>query len=151
MGVNDSKKVSEKKRERLAVLIKEAAICYAYGIVSPSEIDRLNILQATLAAMAMAIDGLETTPKFALVDGTTPPKCACKVICVPQGDAASHLIAAASILAKVKRDTMMKELHSLHPQYSWDANKGYGTAAHREAIKSFGLCSEHRRTFCERF
>jgi ribonuclease HII len=148
-GVNDSKKVSEKKRLQLSEAIKESAVSYAFGIIEPAEIDRINILQATLEAMAMAVEGLNEKPVLVLADGTNSPKCACKVICIPKGDSASHLIAAASILAKVKRDTIMTELHERYPQYSWDKNKGYGTAVHYAAIKEFGLCEAHRRSFCK--
>ena len=152
-GVNDSKKVSEKKREKLAETIMESAISYAYGIIEPAEIDEINILQATLKAMTIALEGLSILPKYALVDGTTPPKTerGIRIICVPQGDSSSHLIAAASILAKVKRDKIMRELHEMHPQYKWDTNKGYGTAAHNAAIREFGLCPAHRRSFTSSF
>lgn len=150
-GVNDSKKVSEARRMKLAEIIIESAVSYAFGIIEPLEIDRINILRATMAAMALAVDGLIIAPKVALVDGTTPPNCLCEVICVPKGDSASHLIAAASILAKVKRDNIMKNLHEEYPQYSWDSNKGYGTAAHIAALREFGLCPAHRKSFCKAF
>jgi ribonuclease HII len=115
-GVNDSKKISEKNRLILSEKIKEAAVCYSYGIISPEEIDEINILQATLKAMAYAIDGLSLAPKIALADGIHSPekylqKNFCGVRCVPKGDSSSHLIAAASILAKVKRDNIMQGLH----------------------------------------
>lgn len=150
-GVNDSKKVAEKMRAQLAAAIKEAAVSYAFGIISPEEIDRINILQATMKAMAQAVNLLSAAPSAALIDGTTPPPLSCKTICVPKGDSASHIIAAASILAKEKRDNIMKKLHAEFPAYAWDANKGYGTAAHIAAIREFGLSPAHRRSFCKKF
>jgi ribonuclease HII len=146
-GVNDSKRISEKRRGELAAAIKEKAISYAFGIIEPEEIDRINILQATLKAMAAAVAALEIAPSVALVDGISAPDCSCKVMCVKKGDSASHIIAAASILAKVLRDNIMRELHELHPDYAWDSNKGYGTAAHFAAIRKFGLSPAHRRSF----
>ncbi|MCL2456400.1 MAG: ribonuclease HII [Defluviitaleaceae bacterium] len=151
-GVNDSKKVSEKNREKLSRIIKESAVSYSFGIIEPEEIDRINILQATLKAMSIAIEKLSVAPKIALVDGISPPKIEnVRVICVPKGDSFSHLIAAASILAKVERDNIMNALHAANPEYCWDANKGYGTAAHIAAIKSHGICAAHRKTFCRSF
>jgi ribonuclease HII len=147
-GVNDSKKLTEKRREELAAAIKEAALAYAFGLIEPEEIDRMNILRATMAAMSFAVKSLNLAPKAALIDGTTSPEINCRAICVPKGDSASHLIAAASILAKVYRDNIMKELHAQYPEYAWDANKGYGTAAHIAAIKKHGLSPAHRRSFC---
>jgi ribonuclease HII len=150
-GVNDSKKVSDKRRRVLAEEIKKVAICYSFGIIEPEEIDRINILRATMNAMEIAVAGLGVAPKVALVDGTTPPDCSCKIICVPKGDSASHLIAAASILAKVERDNIMQRLHEEFLVYCWDKNKGYGTAAHMAALREFGLCAAHRRSFCKGF
>ncbi|MCL1884085.1 MAG: ribonuclease HII [Defluviitaleaceae bacterium] len=152
-GVNDSKKVSEKRREKLSEQIKNSAISYAYGIILPEEIDQINILQATLKAMALAINALNVPPKIALIDGTTSPKLIqnCKLLCVKKGDSASHLIAAASILAKTKRDTIMRELHEQFPEYAWDKNKGYGTAAHISAIHEHGLSPAHRKSFTKEF
>jgi len=147
-GVNDSKKVTALRREKLSAVIKEAAVAYSFGIVTPEEIDRINILQATMKAMTQAVSGLETMPKVALVDGTKPPPCPCPVIFMAKGDSASHLIAAASILAKVKRDAIMDELHATYPLYGFNAHKGYGTVAHRDALRLYGLCPQHRRSFC---
>lgn len=148
-GVNDSKKISEKRREELCEKIKDAAVAFAFGIIEPAEIDDINILQATLKAMKIAVAALEIPPRVALVDGVSAPNCPCEVVCVKKGDSASHLIAAASILAKVTRDNIMKELHAAHPEYAWNANKGYGTAAHIAAIRQFGLTAAHRRSFCK--
>jgi ribonuclease HII len=154
-GVYDSKKVSEKRRLVLAEKIKAAALAYTFSIIEPEEIDRINILQATLKAMSLAVDGLTDLmflSKAVLVDGNTPPALSdpsCKILCVTQGDSKSHLIAAASILAKVERDSIMQRLHLEYPIYNWDKNKGYGTAAHRAAIAAHGLCPVHRRSFCK--
>ena len=147
-GINDSKKVTALRRVKLANVIKEAAVAYSFGIVSPEEIDRINILQATMLAMTTAISNLDPASKVALVDGTTPPPCPCPVIYMKKGDSISHLIAAASILAKVERDTIMDELHTQYPIYGFNSHKGYGTAAHRDAIRKYGLCPQHRRSFC---
>ena len=150
-GVNDSKKLSAKKRETLAAEIKNAALAYAFGIADVKTIDRINILQAAMQAMKEAVEGLEITPKVALVDGTTAPNLSCEVVCLAQGDSKSHLIAAASILAKVERDAIMVKLHDEYPMYSFKSHKGYGTKAHREALTQYGLCPEHRRSFCKSF
>jgi len=152
-GVYDSKKVTEKRREKLAQAIKESAISYAFSIIEPTEIDRINILQATMAAMVNAVNALVQAPDAILVDGTTRPgfTIPSHVLCIPKGDSASHLIAAASILAKVKRDAIMQGLHDKYPHYAWASNKGYGTAAHIAAIKEHGLCPVHRRSFCKGF
>jgi len=156
-GVNDSKKVSEKRRIALAEEIKSKALGYAFSIVNAAEIDRLNILQATMQAMVMAVERvcrkIDARPKAVLVDGTTAPPISfeTRIVCVPQGDAKSHLIAAASILAKVERDNIMAELHEKFPDYAWDKNKGYGTAAHMAAIREHGLTPAHRRSFCGKF
>ncbi|MCL1844872.1 MAG: ribonuclease HII [Defluviitaleaceae bacterium] len=148
-GVNDSKKISEKRREELAAKIKQTALAYAFGIIDPQEIDEINILQATLKAMSNAVSALEIAPRIALVDGISAPNCACEVRCVKKGDSASHLIAAASILAKVLRDNIMRELHAEFPDYAWDTNKGYGTAAHIASIRRLGLTPAHRKSFCK--
>jgi len=154
-GVNDSKKVPALRREKLTAEIKTASLAYAFGIVNAAEIDRINILQATMQAMNHAVsevlEACRANPAIALVDGTTPPLCPCPVMCIAKGDSHSHLIAAASILAKVKRDTIMEDLHKQYPEYGFDQHKGYGTAAHIAAIKQHGLCPEHRRSFCRKF
>ena len=150
-GVNDSKKLSAKKRTLLAAEIKSVAIDYAFGIVDAETIDRINILQATLLAMKMAVEGLQILPKAALVDGVTSPHLSCKVVCLAKGDAKSHLIAAASILAKVERDAMMADIHDIFPMYGFNSHKGYGTKVHGEALMQYGLCPQHRRSFCRRY
>ena len=150
-GVNDSKKLSEKKRVQLDAEIKSAAVAYAFGIIDVETIDRINILQATLRAMEMAVGELTPTPQAVLVDGTTAPDLNCKTVCLPQGDARSHLIAAASILAKVKRDAMMQELDKRYPAYGFGKHKGYGTKQHLLALEEFGLCPQHRRSFCKKY
>ncbi|MCL2839624.1 MAG: ribonuclease HII [Defluviitaleaceae bacterium] len=151
-GVTDSKKLSPLKRGQLAAEIKTAAIAYAFGIVHAAEIDRINILQATMLAMGQAIDGVlnETKQAVALIDGTTAPLCGCPTISIVKGDFFSHLIGAASILAKVERDTMMETMHKQYPEYGFDQHKGYGTVAHKHAIEKYGLCPEHRRSFCRK-
>ena len=146
-GVNDSKKLTPPVREKLAEKITKVAVSFAYGIVSAAEIDRINILRATMKAMQQAISGLNPAAKIALVDGPNPPVSPCRVVCIPGGDSASRLIAGASILAKVKRDNIMAEIHEKFPEYGFEKHKGYGTKAHREAIIYHGLCPEHRRTF----
>jgi ribonuclease HII len=159
-GVYDSKKVPEKRRIALSEELKRIAVGYAFGIIEPAEIDEINILQATLKAMSLAVERLLILPKAVLpnpqavlVDGNKPPPIPfdCKVMCVPQGDSKSHLIAAASILAKVERDFLIKKLHEEYPVYDWDNNKGYGTAAHMAAITKHGLSPQHRRSFCKKF
>jgi len=148
-GVNDSKKLSPGRREALAKRIKEEALAYAFGIVDVDLISGLNILHASLLAMRKAIEGLAVAPKIALIDGNKlPPNLPCEAYCIKQGDSASHLIAAASILAKVERDAMMLNLHKKYPMYGFDKHKGYGTAAHKKALQEFGLCPQHREGFC---
>ncbi|MDR1876305.1 MAG: ribonuclease HII [Flavobacteriaceae bacterium] len=146
--INDSKQLSEKKRERLDSVIKENAIDYAIAEVSPEKIDEINILNASFLAMHKAVDKLKVTPEFLLVDGNRFKKY--KEIphfCAIKGDARFINIAAASILAKNYRDTLMKELHEKFPQYQWEKNKGYPTLAHRKAIEEYGITIFHRKTF----
>ncbi len=151
-GVNDSKKVSEKKREKLYDLITEEAISYGVGIVDQNEIDEVNILNATKHAVTMAIEKLNVKPDLILVDALTnintkgiPYKSIIK------GDAKEYSIAAASIIAKVTRDRMMYEWDQIYPQYGFAKHKGYGTAAHIAAIKENGPCLLHRKTFIKNF
>lgn len=150
-GVNDSKKTTVNQRIKLAAQIKKAAVAYAYGIVDVDTIEAINILQASLLAMRQALESLKTIPAMALIDGTAIPRdLFCNAQAVKHGDSASHLIAAASILAKVKRDSLMEELDEKFPIYGFAKHKGYGTAAHRDAILKNGLCSHHRPSFCKK-
>ena len=148
-GVNDSKKLSAPRREALAARIKAEALTYAFGVVDVDGIEAMNILHASLYAMRLAVEGLAAPPQLALIDGNKlPPGLPCEAVCIKQGDAASHVIAAASILAKVERDKIMQALHREFPMYGFDKHKGYGTAAHRAALGEFGLCPQHRKGFC---
>ena len=149
--LNDSKKLSEKRREELFVRIKEEAIAWSVGIVGPERIDEINILQATYEAMRQAIGNLSQTPDLLLCDAVTIPEVKIPQISIIKGDAKSLSIAAASVLAKVTRDHMMEEYDKLYPQYGFGKHKGYGTAAHIQAIKEFGPCPIHRRTFIRKF
>ena len=147
-GINDSKKLSEKKREALYDIIIDKALAYniAYGTLE--EIEEYNILEATYIAMNRAIDGLKIKPDHALIDGNRVPK-GIKVPCdtVVKGDAKSFSIAAASILAKVTRDRLLLEYDSLYPEYNFKKHKGYGTKEHLEAIQKYGPCPIHRLSF----
>ena len=147
-GVNDSKKVSEKKREKLYELIIEEAISYSVGIVDQNEIDRINILNATKAGLTEAVRTLKVKPELILVDALTNiDTCGVPYQSIIKGDAKSYSIAAASIIAKVTRDRIMREWDKVYPQYGFDKHKGYGTAAHISAIKENGLCPLHRLSF----
>lgn len=146
--LNDSKQVSEKKRYALRSIIETEAVSWAIGIVSPEEIDRINILNASFLAMHRAIDQLTIRPQHLLIDGnrfSNYPGIAHTTII--KGDAKYMSIAAASILAKTYRDDYMNELDRLHPGYHWQENKGYPTKAHREAIRTLGITPYHRKTF----
>lgn len=147
-GINDSKKLSEKKREKLNELILQKAVRFAYGFAGEEEIDRINIRQATLKAMASAIE--QVKPEHVLIDCEKVPTDIPQTSIV-HGDAMSYLIGAASIIAKVYRDDMMVKLSKLYPEYGFERNKGYGTKAHIEAIKKYGLCPAHRRSFTSHF
>ena len=149
--LNDSKKLSEKKRELLFTEIKEKAAAYGVGIVSPARIDEINILQATYEAMRMAVSKLKVTPDILLNDAVTIPGIEIMQVPIIKGDAKSISIAAASILAKVTRDHMMAEYDAIYPEYGFAKHKGYGTAAHIQAIKESGPCPIHRRTFIKNF
>lgn len=149
--LNDSKKLSEKRREELFLEIKEKAVSYGIGIVSPERIDEINILQATYEAMRQAINQLGVVPDLLLNDAVTIPGVNIRQVPIVKGDGKSVSIAAASILAKVTRDGMMKEYDKIYPQYGFGKHKGYGTAAHIAAIKEFGPCPIHRRTFIKNF
>lgn len=149
--INDSKKLSETKREEVYKEIDKYAIAYGVGIVSPERIDEINILQATYEAMRTAIHKLSVTPDILLNDAVTIPVVDIKQVPIIKGDAKSQSIAAASIVAKVTRDHLMEEYDKLYPEYGFAKHKGYGTAAHIKAIKEYGPCPIHRRTFIKNF
>lgn len=146
--LNDSKQLSEKQRDALRLVVEQEALAWSVGVATAAEIDRINILQASFLAMHRALDGLTARPEFILVDGhrfrtyATAPH-----LCVVKGDGKYAAIAAASILAKTHRDAEMYRLAEEFPQYDWLSNKGYPTAAHREAIRRHGLTPHHRRSF----
>jgi ribonuclease HII len=146
-GLNDSKKLSEKKRLLLADLIRERAIAWAVASASVEEIDRLNILQATLLAMQRAVAGLSVRPLSALVDGNRCPKLDIPAEAIIKGDGQIASIAAASILAKTVRDAEMLVLHAQYPQYGFDRHMGYPTVAHFAALRAHGASPVHRRSF----
>ncbi|MCB6342131.1 ribonuclease HII [Clostridium sp. AF18-27] len=145
--LNDSKKLSEKRREELFVQIKEQAVAWCVGIVGPERIDEINILQATYEAMRQAVAGLGVKPDLLLNDAVEIPGVDIMQVPIIKGDAKSVSIAAASILAKVTRDHMMVEYDQLFPDYGFAKHKGYGTAAHIQAIQELGPCPIHRRSF----
>jgi len=146
-GLDDSKKLTERRRERLEVEIKEKALAWAVASASVEEIDSLNILQATLLAMRRAVEGLAVRPCEALIDGNHCPKLAVPARAIVGGDASVAEISAASILAKTARDAEMLLLHEAFPQYGLDRHKGYGTAAHLAALAAHGPAHFHRRSF----
>jgi ribonuclease HII len=143
----DSKKISSKKREELHGIILSKALGVGIGVVGQEEIDLLNIFQATLKAMAQAIQALPISPDFLLIDGLQGPRLPIPQKPIRKGDQLSNSIAAASIVAKVTRDRMMMEWHQKYPQYNFAKHKGYGTKEHRRAIERFGVCELHRKTF----
>ena len=149
--LNDSKKLSESRREELFLEIKEKAIAWSVGIVGPERIDEINILQATYEAMRQAISKLDPVPQVLLNDAVTIPGVAIPQVPIIKGDAKSVSIAAASILAKVTRDHMMEEYDKDYPEYGFAKHKGYGTPAHITALKEFGPTPIHRRTFITKF
>lgn len=150
-GLNDSKKLTEKKREELFPLIQQRAVCWSVASISAEEIDRTDILSARMKAMQLAIDGLAQTPAFALVDGNRDHGKQGAVttdhLCIVKGDSLSASIAAASILAKVSRDHYMLEMAQQYPQYAFERHKGYGTKLHYERLQTYGPSPIHRRTF----
>ena len=150
-GLNDSKKLSDKKRRELYPLIKEQAVAYGIAFAREQEIDDINILQATFLAMQRAIDQLSVKPDFALIDGNREKDFGVPVKTVVHGDSLSASIAAASVLAKVTRDDLMLKLSEQYPQYAFDIHKGYGTKAHYEAISTHGPCPVHRMTFLKKY
>ncbi|MBQ6041791.1 MAG: ribonuclease HII [Oscillospiraceae bacterium] len=150
-GLNDSKKLSEVRREELAPVIREQALAWCVASASVEEIERLNILQAALLAMRRAVEGLKLHPDYALVDGNQLPGLQIETATIPQGDAKSASIAAASVLAKTARDASLRELDDKYPQYGFAAHKGYGTKAHYAAIDQYGPCPAHRPSFLKKY
>ncbi len=151
-GLNDSKKLSEKKREQLFDVIREKAIDYSIGVATEQEIDEINILNATFLAMHRAVEGLKVKPDYALIDGNQYPKIPFVTEeTVVKGDAKAMSIAAASILAKVSRDRFMLEKTEEYPQYQFEKHKGYGTKLHYEMLKEYGPSPIHRMTFLKKF
>ena len=146
-GVNDSKKLTEKKREELFEIIKEQSLSYAVGIVDEKLIDEINILKAALKAMKEAAEKLNPKPDIILIDGNKTFNSLIPAKAIVKGDSKSFAIAAASILAKVTRDRIMKGAAESHPEYLWHKNKGYGTKQHIEAIRKFGFTDYHRKSF----
>jgi ribonuclease HII len=146
-GLNDSKKLSEKKRLALLPEIKEKALAWSVGRCSPEEIDELNILQATMVAMQRAVAGLPIQPDLTLIDGNKVPNLDMDALAVVKGDLRVAEISAASIIAKVVRDQEMEELDKRHPQFGFAKHKGYPTKAHFAAIEEFGIIDEHRKSF----
>ena len=150
-GLNDSKKLSDKRRRELFPIIKEQAIAYGIGLASHEEIDEINILQATFLAMQRAIDQLEGKAEFAIIDGNREKDFGLPVMTVVKGDSRSASIAAASILAKVTRDDILEEMAKQYPEYGFEIHKGYGTKAHYEALRTYGPSPIHRMTFLKKF
>ena len=146
-GVNDSKKLSEKKREALFDVIKTEALDYCIATATPEEIDQYNILNATYLAMSRAVEGLSHPADYALIDGNRMPKLSVPGETIVKGDARSASIAAASILAKVARDRFMLKMAEMYPQYQFEKHKGYGTKLHYEMLDKFGPSPIHRQTF----
>lgn len=145
-GLDDSKKLSARKREALFAYLTEN-VHYGLGEASPAEIDQINILQASLLAMQRAFDALSVPPATALVDGNKLPSLPCPAHAIVKGDGTSPAIAAAAIIAKVTRDRIMADLSKTHPEYGWERNAGYPTAQHRQALSQFGATPHHRRSF----
>lgn len=149
-GLNDSKKLTEKKREALFDVICEKAVSYSIGIATEQEIDEINILNATFLAMRRAVDGLSVKPDYALIDGNQHPGLQIADETVVKGDGKSMSIAAASILAKVSRDRFMLEIADKYPEYCFEKHKGYGTKFHYEMIEKYGISPVHRRSFLKK-
>lgn len=150
-GLNDSKKLTDKKRRELYPIIKEQAIAYGIAFASEQEIDEINILQATFLAMKRAIAQLDGKASFALIDGNRETDFGMEVMTVVKGDSRSANIAAASILAKVTRDEYMEKLAEEYPEYGFEVHKGYGTKRHYEALREYGASPVHRKTFLKKF
>lgn len=150
LGINDSKKLSEKKREQLFDVICEKAVAYGIGSASEKEIDEINILNAAFLAMKRAIEAMGLEPDLVLVDGNRKPGTGYEEITIVKGDAKSISVAAASILAKVSRDRYMKELAQKYPTYKFEQHKGYPTKLHYEMIEQYGILPDHRRSFLKK-
>lgn len=146
-GVNDSKKLTEKKRELLFEVIKERAVSWSIAFATVEEIEELNILNATMLAMKRAVEGLNIPADYAIIDGNKTPNLDIPCESIVKGDANSMSIAAASILAKVSRDRLLLDYAQQYPQYGFEKHKGYGTKLHREALKEYGACPVHRMSF----
>ena len=150
-GLNDSKKLTDKKRRALYDVIVERAVSYGIAFADEQEIDEINILQATFLAMRRAVEKLTVAPDIALIDGNRAPGLSCRERTIVHGDALSASIAAASILAKVTRDRLMEDYDAQYPQYGFAVHKGYGTQRHYAALREFGACPIHRQTFLRKF
>ncbi len=150
-GLNDSKKIPEARREDMVAEIKEKSLAWSIAFATVEEIERLNILQATMLAMRRAVEGLAVTPQLALIDGNQAPHLQIPTQTVIGGDAKSASIAAASVLAKTARDATLRELDTLYPMYGFAKHKGYGTKAHYDAIRQYGVCPAHRHSFLKKF
>ncbi len=149
-GVNDSKKLSEKKREALYDVIKESALSYSIAFATVEEIEEINILNATMLAMKRAVEGLDVPADFAYIDGNKTPELNIPCEYIIKGDARSMSVAAASILAKVTRDRLMLEYANKYPAYKFEKHKGYGTKVHMDAIREYGPCPIHRLSFLKK-
>lgn len=149
-GVNDSKKLSEKKREALFEVICDSALAYSIVFADVAEIEEVNILRATMNAMKRAVESLDVKPDFAYIDGNTMPSLEIDAECLVKGDAKSMSVACASILAKVSRDRLMLKFAEEFPQYGFEKHKGYGTKLHTEALKEYGPCTIHRMSFLKK-
>ena len=150
-GLNDSKQLTDKKRRELFPVIREQAIAYGIAMVDEKTIDEINILNATFLAMKNAIAQLSVTPELALIDGNRVSDFGVEAMAVVKGDAKDASIAAASILAKVTRDMFMEKMDVQYPEYGFAVHKGYGTRRHYDAIREYGMCPIHRRTFLKKF
>lgn len=150
-GINDSKKLTPKKRDMLFDEIKEKAVCWSIATASVDEIEEINILNAAMLAMKRAVEGLEKSPCYCLVDGNKLPPVKCEAEAIVKGDGKSQSVAAASILAKVARDRYMLEMSEKYPQYCFEKHKGYGTKLHYEMIDKYGPCEIHRPSFLKKY
>jgi len=149
-GLDDSKKITENRREKLFEEIQKKAVCYCIATATVAEIEKYNILKASLLAMKRAVDGLKQQPDYVLIDGNQFPDLKIPMECIIKGDAKSASIAAASILAKVARDRYMKEQAKLYPNYAFEKHKGYGTEQHRNLLLQYGACPIHRTSFLKK-